>query len=64
MNRHHIEHNWKQFKGRIKDHQGSSTGDQFEMICGKCEPLVGSIQESYGISEDEAERLLEHSIWK
>jgi uncharacterized protein YjbJ (UPF0337 family) len=39
MNRHHIEHNWKQFKGRIKDHQGSTTGDQFEMICGHCAPV-------------------------
>jgi uncharacterized protein YjbJ (UPF0337 family) len=63
MNRHSLEDNWKQFKGRIKDRQGGFTGDQFEMISGKCDPLVGSIQESYGISEDEAERLLEHSIW-
>ncbi|MEK6592531.1 MAG: hypothetical protein AABZ67_05555 [Pseudomonadota bacterium] len=62
MNRHRIEGSWRQFKGRIREHRGKFADDHFEMIGSKYDPLVGSIQESYGITEDEAEQLLAQSI--
>lgn len=62
MNRHRTAVNLKQARGRTRQHWGRFGDDLFEVIGGKCDPLVGSIQESYGISEDEAEQLLEQSI--
>lgn len=62
MNRHRSAGSLKQAQTRIRQHWGSLGDDLFEVIGGKCDPLVGSIQESYDISEDEAEQLLEQSI--
>ncbi len=48
--------NWKQFKGQVQAQWGKLTDDHFDVIAGKREELVGKIQESYGISRDEAEK--------
>ena len=58
MNWDRIEGNWKQFKGNAKQQWGKITDDQFDLIAGKRDVLVGNIQESYGVSKDEAERQL------
>jgi uncharacterized protein YjbJ (UPF0337 family) len=55
MNWDRIEGNWKQMKGSIKEHWGKLTDDQFNMIGGKRDSLVGKIQEAYGCTKDEAE---------
>jgi uncharacterized protein YjbJ (UPF0337 family) len=48
--------NWKQFKGQVQTQWGKLTDDNFDVIAGKREVLVGKIQESYGIGKEEAEK--------
>jgi uncharacterized protein YjbJ (UPF0337 family) len=48
--------NWKQFKGRLRERWGELTDDQFNVIAGRREQLVGRLQETYGITAEEAER--------
>jgi uncharacterized protein YjbJ (UPF0337 family) len=56
MNWDRIEGNWKQFKGNVKEQWGKLTDDQLDVIAGKRDHLAGRIQETYGISKDEAEK--------
>jgi uncharacterized protein YjbJ (UPF0337 family) len=58
MNWDRIEGNWKQLKGNVKEQWGKLTDDQLDVIAGKREHLAGKIQETYGISKDEAEKQL------
>jgi uncharacterized protein YjbJ (UPF0337 family) len=48
--------NWKQFKGKVKARWGNLTDDHLDMIAGKRVELSGKIQETYGITKNEAER--------
>ena len=56
MNKDTIEGNWKQLKGKVKEQWGKLTDDDFDVIAGKRDQLVGRIQERHGISRDEAEK--------
>jgi uncharacterized protein YjbJ (UPF0337 family) len=56
MNWNRIEGNWKQAKGKVREEWGKLTDDQLDVIGGRREKLVGQIQETYGIAQDEAER--------
>ena len=56
MNTDTVEGNWKQFKGKVKEQWGKLTDDDFDVIAGKRDQLLGRIQERHGISRDEAER--------
>jgi uncharacterized protein YjbJ (UPF0337 family) len=56
MNWDRIEGNWRQLKGKARQQWGKLTDDQFERIAGKRDVLVGQVQETYGISKDEADR--------
>ena len=56
MNKDTIEGNWKQLKGKVKQQWGKLTDDDFDVIAGKRDQLLGRIQERHGISRDEAER--------
>ncbi len=58
MNRQIIEGNWKQLKGHIKERWGELTDDDFDVIEGRRDVLVGTLQKRYGISLDEAEKQL------
>ena len=62
MNWDRIEGNWKQFKGNVKEQWGKLTDDQLDVIGGKRDNLAGKIQETYGITKDEAEQQL--SDWQ
>jgi uncharacterized protein YjbJ (UPF0337 family) len=53
-----IEGNWEQFNGNVKQQWGKLTDDQLDVIAGKRDHLAGKIQESYGVSKDEAEKQL------
>ena len=59
MNWDRIEGNWKQFKGTVKQQWGKLTDDQLDAISGKRDLLAGKIQESYGITKDEAEKQID-----
>jgi uncharacterized protein YjbJ (UPF0337 family) len=55
MNKDTVEGNWKQLKGKVKEQWGKLTDDDFDVIAGKRDQLLGRIQERHGISRDEAE---------
>ncbi|HOY00837.1 CsbD family protein [Zoogloea sp.] len=55
MNWDIVEGNWKQFKGEVKAQWGKLTDDHLDVIAGKRDSLAGQIQESYGITKDQAE---------
>jgi uncharacterized protein YjbJ (UPF0337 family) len=59
MNWDRIEGNWTQINGRVKEQWGKLTDDDVDVIAGKRDQLVGKIQESYGITKDEAEKQVE-----
>ena len=59
MNWDRIEGNWKQLKGSVKERWGKRTDDQLDVIAGKRDNLAGRIQETYGLSKDEAEKQLD-----
>lgn len=59
MNWDSIEGNWKQFKGHVKEQWGKLTDEDLDVIAGKRDQLTGSIQETYGISRDQAEAQVE-----
>jgi uncharacterized protein YjbJ (UPF0337 family) len=56
MNWDRIEGNWKQLKGKIREQWGRLTDDELDKIAGRREKLAGSLQNSYGIAKDEAEK--------
>ncbi|GAC1390744.1 MAG: CsbD family protein [Variovorax sp.] len=55
MNNDTIKGNWNQFKGKVKEQWGKLTDDDFDVIAGKRDQLMGHIQERHGLSRDEAE---------
>ena len=56
MNWNIVEGNWKQFRGEVKAQWGKLTDDHLDVIAGKRDQLAGKIQESYGVTKDEAEK--------
>ena len=55
MNWDIVEGNWKQFKGKVLVRWGKLNDDNLDLIAGKRTELAGKIQETYGITKDEAE---------
>lgn len=55
MNWDVIEGNWRQFKGKCREHWGRLTDDDLEVIAGKRERLADKIRELYGVTIEEAE---------
>jgi uncharacterized protein YjbJ (UPF0337 family) len=56
MNWDVIEGNWKQFKGHVKEKWGKLTDDNLDTIAGKRDQLAGKVQETYGLTKDQAEQ--------
>ena len=59
MNKHTLEGNWKQMKGKVKEQWAKLTDDDMTHIEGKRDRLVGKIQERYGHQRDEAEKAVD-----
>ncbi|EIJ36448.1 CsbD family protein [Thiothrix nivea] len=57
MNMDQIAGNWTQLKGKIKEQFGKLTDDDMTEIEGKAEVLVGKLQERYGITREEAQKM-------
>ena len=60
MNWDIVKGNWKQFEGKVKAQWGKLTDDHLKVIAGKREELLGKIQETYGVTKDEAEKQIKH----
>ena len=56
MNAEQIKGQWKQIKGEIRKQWGKLTKDEVERIAGEKDVLVGTLQEKYGITKEEAEK--------
>ena len=56
MNWDIVEGKWTQFKGDVKKQWGKLTDDELDVIAGNRDKLVGKIQESYGVSRDNADK--------
>lgn len=56
MNWDRIEGNWKQVAGQARQKWGKLTDNDWHVVAGKKDELVGRIQERYGIARDQAQR--------
>jgi uncharacterized protein YjbJ (UPF0337 family) len=54
MNWEQVRGNWQQAKGELKVRWGKLTDDDLAMIDGERDKLIGSLQEKYGITKEEA----------
>ena len=52
MNWDQIEGDWKQMKGKVKEQWGKLTDDQLDVIAGKRDQLIGTIQAQYGYTKE------------
>ena len=50
-----IKSNWTQLRGRIRMQWGKLTDDQLDVIEGRRDLLLGKLQETYGVTEEEAD---------
>jgi uncharacterized protein YjbJ (UPF0337 family) len=58
MNWDTIAGNWKSAKGHLREQWGKLTDDDLDVIAGKRDQLIGTIQERYGNTRDEAEKMV------
>jgi uncharacterized protein YjbJ (UPF0337 family) len=56
MNSDQMQGKWKQMKGSIKERWGKLTDDDFDVINGQRDQLIGRVQERYGIAKEEAQK--------
>ena len=56
MNWDRIEGNWMEFKGKLKERWGKLTDDDLDVIAGKRDQLIGTLQQRYGSARDSLER--------
>jgi uncharacterized protein YjbJ (UPF0337 family) len=56
MNWDTFKGDWKQIRGRVKEHWGKLTDDDLDRIEGKRDQLLGTLQKKYGLAREEAER--------
>ncbi len=56
MNWDQIEGKWKQFGGMFREKWGKLTDDDWQVVGGKKDQLVGRIQERYGMAKEQAQR--------
>lgn len=56
MNWDRVQGNWRHLKGKFKEQWSELSDNQLDLIAGNRERLLAMLQESYGISNDEAER--------
>jgi uncharacterized protein YjbJ (UPF0337 family) len=59
MNSDQMKGNWNQFVGKAKEKWGRLTSDDWQVVEGKRDQIVGKIQERYGITREEAQRQLD-----
>jgi len=59
MDRERIRANWQHFKVHARSRWAKISADQFDLIAGRREQLVGRIHEVYGISPGMAQMQVE-----
>jgi uncharacterized protein YjbJ (UPF0337 family) len=64
MNWDGLKGKWAQFSGQLKSKWGKLTDDDWTVIGGKKDALVGKLQERYGQKKDQAEKEVDDFISK
>jgi len=64
MNTDQLQGKWKQMKGSVKERWGKLTDDDFDIINGQREQLIGRVQERYGIAKEEAQKQVDEWMRK
>lgn len=62
MDKEKVEGNWEELKGRIQSRWGKITDDDLDVIQGDTKILVGKLMEKYGMSQEAAEKSVEHIL--
>ena len=62
MNWDRVETNWRPLKGKFKEQWNLLNDSQLEMIAGKRERRVRTLQESYGLPKEEVEQRVK--VWE
>ena len=62
MNWDQVAGNWKQFKGKVQQQWGELTDDDLDKINGTETELTGILQQRYGKSREEAQKMVDD--WK
>ena len=60
--KNYIEGNWHLLKGSLKAAFGKITDDEWSENEGNMEKLLGTLQKSYSIEKDEAEKMVNEFI--
>lgn len=55
MNWDQVQGNWKQLRGKVREHWGRFTDDDLDIIAGRRDQLIGRIQHTYGLLKEAAE---------
>lgn len=55
MNWNEIEGKWKQVRGRVRERWGKLTDDDLDVIAGRRDQLIGTLQQRYGQTVDQIE---------
>lgn len=58
MNWDRIQGNWKHVVGKVLTRWGKLNDDDFDVIAGQRDPLLGKIHERYGVAKEAAESQL------
>lgn len=64
MNLDQLKGNWKQLTGNLKSEFGKLTDDEIKHAQGEVDVLIGTIQEKYAVSKEEAKDKLDAFLAK
>lgn len=56
MNWDHVEGNWTEFRGKVRERWGKLTDDDLDVVAGRREQLLGVLQQRYGTAKDQLEK--------
>ena len=56
MNWDRIEGSWMKIKGKVRERWGKLTDDDVDVIAGKRDQLVGTLQQKYGNTKEAVEQ--------
>jgi uncharacterized protein YjbJ (UPF0337 family) len=62
MNQDIFKGKWKQLRGRAKQVWGDLSDDDLTRIDGSYDRLVGTLQEKYGITKEEAQKKVDAEL--
>lgn len=62
MNWEQVEGQWQELKGVVREKWGKLTDDDYEVIAGKKDRLLGKLHVHYGLAKEDAEKELDAFI--